>query len=129
MYKTSIFYQYFIIRYSKGCVPMETSFSKKKNVNSELLQIMKDIDKTKFALETAYSNFDNVTEPDLIDCYIYEVNSSLKRYKYLLEQAAKLDSPPVENKKKKKFCAIVMPKIHGWSFDLPCSLLTGLFRK
>lgn len=63
---------------------METSFSKKKNVNSELLQIMKDIDKTKFALETAYSNFDNVTEPDLIDCYIYEVNSSLKRYKYLL---------------------------------------------
>ena len=58
-----------------------------------------------------------------------QVNSSLKRYKYLLEQAANLDSPPVENKKKKKFCAIVMPKIHGWSFDLPYSLLTGLFRR
>ena len=108
---------------------MEMTFFKKHNKTDQRLQIMKDIDKTKFALETAYSNFDNVTEPDLIDCYIFEVNSSLKRYKYLLEQAAKLDSPPVENKKKKKFCAIVMPKIHGWSFDLPCSLLTGLFRR
>ena len=29
---------------------------------------------TKYELETAYSGFDNVTDPDLIDCYIYEVN-------------------------------------------------------
>ena len=129
MYKTNIFYQYFIIRYSKGWVPMETSFSKKSKVNSELLQIMKDIDKTKFALETAYSNFDNVTEPDLIDCYIYEVNSSLKRYKYLLEQAAKLSSPPEETQDKKLLNVIAMPKIRDLNLDLPCSLLTGLFRK
>ena len=42
----------------------------------------------------AYCGFDNVTDPDLIDCYIYEVNAVLKRYKYLLEQAAKLNSLP-----------------------------------
>ena len=108
---------------------METRFSKKNKVNSELLQIMKDIDKTKFALETAYSNFDNVTEPDLIDCYIYEVNSSLKRYKYLLEQAAKLSLPPEETQDKKSINIIAMPKIHDLNLDLPCSLLTGLFRK
>lgn len=90
---------------------------------------MKDIDKTKFALETAYSNFDNVTEPDLIDCYIYEVNSSLKRYKYLLEQAAKLSSPPEKTQDKKLLNVIAMPKIHDLNLDLPCSLLTGLFRK
>ena len=108
---------------------METSFSKKSKVNSELLQIMKDIDKTKFALETAYSNFDNVTEPDLIDCYIYEVNSSLKRYKYLLEQAAKLSSPPEETQDKNLLHVIAMPKIRDLNLDLPCSLLTGLFRK
>ena len=125
LYKTSIFYQYFIIRYSKGCVPMET----KNKVSSEMLQIMKDIDKTKFALETAYSNFDNVTEPDLIDCYIYEVNSSLKRYKYLLEQAAKLNLPPEETNETKMVNTVTMPKIPGWSIDLPYSLLTGLFRK
>ena len=108
---------------------MEMTFSKKKKENKERLQIMQDIDKTKFALETAYSNFDNVTEPDLIDCYIYEVNSSLKRYKYLLEQAAKLNLPPEESKKIEKINTTVIPKIHGLSFDLPYSLLTGLFRK
>lgn len=52
--------------------------------------IFEDIAKTRFALETAYAGFDNATDPDLIDCYIYEVNSVMKRYKYLLEQAAKL---------------------------------------
>lgn len=56
--------------------------------------ILEDIAKTRFALETAYAGFDNVTDPDLIDCYIYEVNSALKRYKYLIEQAAKLNLLP-----------------------------------
>jgi len=56
--------------------------------------LMRDMEKTKQAMEAAYSNFDNVTDPDLIDCYIYEVNAVLKRYKYLKEQADKLDLPP-----------------------------------
>lgn len=56
--------------------------------------ILEDLAKTRFALETAYAGFDNVTDPDLIDCYIYEVNSVLKRYKYLTEQAASLNLLP-----------------------------------
>ncbi|MCH5254267.1 MAG: DUF2508 family protein [Lachnospiraceae bacterium] len=62
---------------------------KKMSIREELLQV-------KHALEIAYSGFDNVTDPDLIDCYIYEVNSILKRYKYLLEQAAKDNILPSE---------------------------------
>lgn len=58
--------------------------------------ILADLDKTRRALEDAYSGFDNVTDPDLIDCYIYEVNSVLKRYKFLLEQAAKINLLPEE---------------------------------
>lgn len=50
--------------------------------------LLADIEKTQNALEIAYSNFDNVTDPDLIDCYIYEVNSALKRYRFLLQQAS-----------------------------------------
>ncbi len=46
---------------------------------------------TKNALDSAYSNFDNVIDPDLIDCYIYEVNAVQKRYKFLLEKASKLN--------------------------------------
>ncbi|MBD5105914.1 MAG: DUF2508 family protein, partial [Lachnospiraceae bacterium] len=44
---------------------LEGSVSSEKN--KERLQLLDDIDKTKFALECAYSNFDNVIEPDLID--------------------------------------------------------------
>ncbi len=58
--------------------------------------ILADLEKTRCALENAYSGFDNVTDPDLIDCYIYEVNSVLKRYKFLLEQAAKINLLPDE---------------------------------
>jgi len=58
--------------------------------------ILADLEKTRRALEDAYTGFDSVTEPDLIDCYIYEVNSVLKRYKFLLEQAAKINLLPDE---------------------------------
>lgn len=59
--------------------------------------LLSDLEETKKALEIAYAGFDNVTEPDLIDCYIYEVNSVLKRYKFLMEQAARICMLPEEN--------------------------------
>ncbi|MBQ7767024.1 MAG: YaaL family protein [Lachnospiraceae bacterium] len=56
--------------------------------NDELLR--EEIKKAMIALESAYCGFDNATDPDLIDCYIYQVNSALKRYRYLLLQAEKI---------------------------------------
>ncbi len=58
--------------------------------------ILEDLEKTKYELENAYCGFDNVTDPDLIDCYIYEVNAVMKRYRYLLNQAALLSKLPEE---------------------------------
>lgn len=49
--------------------------------------LQENIEKTRYALEIAYAGFDNATDPDMIDCYIYEVNSLLKRYTYLLKVA------------------------------------------
>lgn len=74
---------------------MKTYFSLKKIIKPEKENaplttrelLLADIAKTQHALEVAYCGFDNVTDPDLIDCYIYEVNSALKRYRFLLEQA------------------------------------------
>lgn len=63
----------------------------KKNA-PERNQLLYDIDKTKNALDSAYSNFENVVDPDLIDCYIYEVNAVQKRYKFLLEKARQLEN-------------------------------------
>ncbi|MGN0481360.1 MAG: YaaL family protein [Lachnospiraceae bacterium] len=52
-------------------------------------QIEKEIAMTISAIEMAYSNFENAVDPDLIDCYIYQLNSEQKRYRYLLKQAKK----------------------------------------
>ena len=65
-------------------------------VDCHKMSIHEELAQTRCALEIAYSNFDNVTDPDLIDCYIYEVNALLKRYKYLIEQAADKDLLPEE---------------------------------
>lgn len=43
------------------------------------------------AMDSAYSNFEQATEPDLIDCYIYMINATTKRYKFLLERAKSLN--------------------------------------
>ena len=54
--------------------------------------LMLDLQKTRCELEDAYAGFDYVTDPDLIDCYIYEQNAVMKRYRYLLQQAAGLSA-------------------------------------
>lgn len=55
-------------------------------------QLLEDLRKTKCALDCAYSNFENVVDPDLIDCSIYELQAVQMRYRFLLKQAELLDS-------------------------------------
>ena len=43
-----------------------------------------DLHQTARDLADAYNNLENVVDPDLIDCYIYELNSVQMRYKFLL---------------------------------------------
>ena len=57
-------------------------------------RLLNDLKLTRTELEIAYSGFDNATDPDLIDCYIYKVNAVLKRYKFLMERAAELNVRP-----------------------------------
>lgn len=76
---------------------MKLQFSQSSYEDTERISLLDDIAKTKFALEVAYSGFDYVTDPDLIDSYIYQVNSILKRYRYLLGEAAKLNLLPENN--------------------------------
>ena len=51
--------------------------------NLRVPSLMEDIEKTRIALDIAYAGFDNATDPDMIDCYIYEINALLKRYSHL----------------------------------------------
>ena len=54
-------------------------------------QLLLDLKLTKTALDDAYSNFEQVVDPDLVDSYIYEVNAVQKRYHFLLKQMQLLD--------------------------------------
>ena len=54
--------------------------------------LINEINKTKIALEAAYSNFENVVDPDLIDSCIYQLNAVQNRYKYLLKEAKASDT-------------------------------------
>lgn len=51
---------------------------------------MDDLTKTQRELETAYAGFQYASDPDLIDCYIYEINSADLRYRYLINQIKEL---------------------------------------
>ncbi|MDK2807273.1 MAG: hypothetical protein PWP24_2 [Clostridiales bacterium] len=67
----------------------------RKKTNSSLHEqeklLFEELRKTKLALDCADSNFQNATDPDLIDCSIYELNAAQHRYKVLLRQAKILD--------------------------------------
>ena len=54
-------------------------------------QLLSDLKQTKTALDDAYSNFEQVVDPDLVDSYIYQVNAVQKRYHFLLKQVQMLD--------------------------------------
>lgn len=65
-------------------MPM-SMFHKKHDRKDDSL--IREIKNTQRALEAAYTHFNNVLDPDLIDCSIYELNAIQLRYKFLLKQA------------------------------------------
>ncbi len=56
------------------------------------LNLKEAIEKTRQALEIAYAGFDYAVDVDLIDSYIYEINSLQKKYEHLTELAAAQNS-------------------------------------
>lgn len=69
------------------------------DIHFSVPSLREDLEKTRTALEIAYAGFDNAVDPDMVDCYIYEINALLKRYKHLSalseeEYAAKVDAVP-----------------------------------
>lgn len=74
---------------------MKTYFSQKtvslQDVEEDFTPttLQESIEKTRQALDIAYAGFDNAIETDLIDSYIYEINSLQMRYKHLTDLAAR----------------------------------------
>lgn len=70
-------------------------FHSKSQTTSQLLADA--IDRTKLEIDTAYRNFEHALEPDLIDCYIYQLQAAQMRYKFLLNCARREATPHPQN--------------------------------
>jgi hypothetical protein len=65
---------------------------RKSSIQVAKEQLLNEIEAVQQSLETANSNFENVSDPDLIDSYIYEMNAISFRYRYLLRQIRAFES-------------------------------------
>ena len=54
------------------------------DLDPENFSLRKAIEKTRQAMDTAYAGFNNATEFDMIDSYIYEINALQRRYRHLI---------------------------------------------
>ena len=71
---------------------MEIEMKKKMdNLFLARQELLNEIEEIKLSLETAHSNFDNASDPDLVDSCIYEMNAIQYKYKYLLKQMRKME--------------------------------------
>lgn len=59
---------------------------KNKKPDPQREELLRELEATKNALDTAYANLSYVVEPELIDCCIYELNAVQLRYKFILSQ-------------------------------------------
>ncbi|MDE6903811.1 MAG: YaaL family protein [Lachnospiraceae bacterium] len=59
--------------------------------------LLDDLDKAKVDLDSAYANLANVLDEDLIDCYIYELQSVQMRYKFLLGRVKQIEDSYAKN--------------------------------
>ncbi len=75
------------------------NFTKKPKINYYYgkLQLLDEIKETKSAIELAYNNFQNITDPDLIDCAIYELKAAQIRYEYLISCAKEYDMSCIDD--------------------------------
>lgn len=52
-----------------------------------------EIERTRCLLDSARNHFEQVVDPTLIDCYIYELNAAQLRYQFLLRRFKCLEEP------------------------------------
>ena len=67
---------------------------KKKNAFTLYLErqaLRQEIEKTRNTIDSVRNHFEQVVDPTLIDCYIYELNAAQLRYQFLLRRFKNLE--------------------------------------
>ena len=58
----------------------------KNEQKKEMRELRRQIEISRIAIQSAQSQFEQVVDPTLIDCYIYEWNAAQLRYQFLLRK-------------------------------------------
>ena len=61
----------------------------KQTLRQETNELKRQIELSKTAILSAQNQFEQVVDPTLIDCYIYELNAAQLRYQFLLKRLKK----------------------------------------
>lgn len=74
----------------------KSGYRKRQNTNVpgtlENLELKAEIDRTRHRLESVRNQFEEVVDPTLIDCYIYELKAVQLRYQFLLRRFKLLEN-------------------------------------
>ena len=61
-------------------------FKQEEQKDENYRRLLDNLTETKHNLDLAYQNFENATDPELIDSYIYGQNAIQMRYRFLLSR-------------------------------------------
>lgn len=68
----------------------------RKKPSEEVLEIEKSLRETRLLIAQAYAGFNAVTDPELVESYVYEIQALQARYSYLLRRRKSCDAAPGE---------------------------------
>ncbi len=83
------------------------------DIKSPAPSLDRAIEKTRDALDRAYTGFDNALEFHLIDSYIYQINSLQERYAYLLERKKQEAALPEKQLSKHSSIGTLVSQVFG----------------
>ncbi len=69
-------------------MPNKLFFSRRRTKQPSLAsrELKAEIERTRCQIDSARNHFEQVVDPTLIDCYIYELNAAQLRYQFLLRR-------------------------------------------
>ena len=65
----------------------------RKKPSEEVVELERSLQETRLLIAQAYAGFNAVTDPELVESYVYEIQSLQARYSYLLRRRKALEVP------------------------------------
>ncbi len=71
---------------------MKWPWQRQTGPSPEVMELERSLQETKILIAQAYAGFNAVSDPELVESYVYEIQALQARYSYLLRQRKALDS-------------------------------------